>query len=81
MSINVRVGQQNSTTVKIGQTNATKALTSSRPGSLRDLTDVDLSNATDGSVLIYDSSVQKFVATNTLTDGESDNFTVDGGEF
>jgi len=81
MSVNVKVTAPNSTTVRIGQTNATKTLTSARVGNLRDLLDVDLSAVTDGSVLVYDSVTKKFTATNTLTDGETINLTIDGGEF
>ena len=73
MSVNVKV--------RIGQTNATKALTSARVGNLRDLLDVDLSAVTDGSVLVYDSTSKKFTATNELTDGSEVNLTIDGGEF
>lgn len=81
MSVNVKVTSPNSTTVRIGQTNATRTLTSARVGNLRDLLDVDLSAVTDGSVLVYDSTTKKFTATNELTDGSEVNLTIDGGEF
>jgi hypothetical protein len=81
MSVNVKVTSPNSTTVRIGQTNATRTLTSARVGNLRDLLDVDLSAVTDGSVLVYDSATKKFTATNELTDGSEVNLTIDGGEF
>ena len=81
MSVNVKVTSPNSTTVRIGQTNATRTLTSARVGNLRDLLDVDLSAVTNGSVLVYDSTTKKFTATNELTDGSEVNLTIDGGEF
>jgi hypothetical protein len=55
----------------VGAWNALPAASSNR---LQDLTDVLATNKTNGSVLIYDSSVAKFVADEintkiTLTDG------------
>lgn len=72
-----------SLTVRVGPKNATKVLASDRVGRLTDLLDVDLAGVRDGSILIYESSVAKFVVTNTLTDESDDsfNFTIDGGVF
>ena len=41
-----------------------------------DLTDVSQGGLADGSVLVYDSTATKFVATNVLN-----NITVNGGSF
>jgi hypothetical protein len=46
------------------------------PRSLRSLTDVDLSNLEDGSLLIYNESVEKFQASTLL---EKQN--INGGHF
>lgn len=43
---------------------------------LGDLSDVDLNNLEDGSLLIYSTSTQKFVASRLLEKQE-----IDGGEF
>lgn len=50
-------------------------------GELRQLGDVDLSNLGDGYVLIYDANVKKWVSTNILTPGETQNLTINGGNF
>lgn len=82
MSINVRIPtSSNSTTVRIGQTNATKALTSTRAGKLIDLTDIDIRNSQEVSVLVYNSETKKFTATNELSSGAEENLIINGGEF
>ena len=50
-------------------------------GSLGGMSDVDLTDSSqgglaDGSVLVYDATISKFVATNVLN-----NITVNGGSF
>lgn len=48
------------------------------PKSLEDLSDVNLENVSDGSVLIFDGATQKFVATNSI---ENPNTRIIGGSF
>lgn len=50
-------------------------------GELRTLNDVDVSNLGDGYVLVYDANVNKWVSTNILTPGETQNLTINGGNF
>lgn len=67
--------------IRIGQTNAVRVLKSDRVAFFRELLDVDLDGVTDGSIVIYEPVTNKFVATNTLTEGTEYNFDIDGGVF
>tara|TARA_B100001758_G_scaffold214677_1_gene199895 strand:+ start:2747 stop:2974 length:228 start_codon:yes stop_codon:yes gene_type:complete len=70
--------------VRVGQTPAVK-VTSNLGGSsvvsLNDLTDVNLGTASAGTLLVYNSSSKKFEGTNTLSTGNDQNLTIDGGVF
>ena len=46
--------------------------------SLSQIEGLDLSNATDGAVLLYDGNVEKFKATTTM---DNPNTTISGGGF
>jgi len=71
-------------TVRVGQQNAVKVTSTSTGGSsgtLASLTDTDTSAAENGSVLVYDANTNQWVATNTLTPGNTRNLDVNGGTF
>ena len=79
----VRV-QPNVISVRVGQENATKVLSSAptTSNSLNSLNDVDATSLSTGSVLVYDNSVGKWVATLTMTPGENtQNLEISGGVF
>ena len=73
MGVKVRVGQQ--TGVKVPTTSSTAG------GTVASLQDTDVSNVANGSVLVYDANVSRWVAVNTLTPGNAKNFDVNGGSF
>jgi hypothetical protein len=72
--IKVRVGQQPA--VKVVST-----LGGAQGGSLADLSDVSIVNPVDGMVIVYNSTSQKFEGTNTLTTGNTQTLTINGGVF
>ena len=73
MAIKVRVGQQ--TGVKVPTTSSTSG------GTMASLQDTNVSNVANGSVLVYDSNLSKWVATNELTPTNTKNLDVNGGSF
>ena len=72
--IKVRVGQQPA--VKVVST-----LGGAQGGSLADLSDVSIVNPVDGMVIVYNYTTQKFEGTNTLTTGNTQTLTINGGVF
>jgi hypothetical protein len=71
-------------TVRVGQQNAVKVTSTSTGGSsgtLAALSDTDVSAVANGSVLVYDANTSQWVATNTLTPGNTRNLDVNGGTF
>jgi len=71
-------------TVRVGQQNAVKVTSTSTGGSsgtLAALTDTDVSDVINGSVLVYDANTSQWVATNELTPGSDKNLDVNGGSF
>ena len=73
MAIKVRVGQQ--TGVKVPTTSSTSG------GTMASLQDTNVSNVANGSVLVYDANLSKWVATNELTPTNTKNLDVNGGSF
>ncbi len=73
MAIKVRVGQ--TTGVKVPTTSSTSG------GTMASLQDTNVSNVANGSVLVFDSNVSKWVATNELTPTNVKNLDVNGGSF
>ncbi len=70
--------------VRVGQTPAikvTSALGGTQAGSLSDLSDVNIGTPTDGTVIVYNSSTNQFEGTNTLTTGNDQTLTINGGVF
>ena len=72
--IKVRVGQKNA--VKV-----TSSLAGASAGSLRELSDVNVSNPQNGMVLVYNSTTQQWTGTLELTPGVTQNLDVNGGSF
>lgn len=72
--IKVRVGQ--SPAVKV-----TSSLGGAQGGSLAELSDVSISNPADGTVLVFNNTTKKFESTNTLTTGNDQTLTINGGVF
>jgi hypothetical protein len=72
--IKVRIGQQSA--IKVASTSAGAA-----GGTLSGLSDTDVSAVTNGSVLVYDANTSQWVASNTLTTGNSKNLDINGGSF
>jgi hypothetical protein len=66
---NIAVKRKSNPRILINQSDSTLK-------NLGDLSDVDLTNLEDGSLLIYSTSTQKFVASRILEKQE-----IDGGEF
>jgi len=84
MAIKVSVDRANETKIRIGQQNATKissTFSGATAGSLASLSDTDTSSVANGSVLVYDANTEQWVATNTLTPGNTRNLDVNGGTF
>ncbi len=70
--------------VKVGQQNAIKVVSSlagNVSGSLAGLDDVNISNAQNGMVLVYNSSTNQWDATLELTPGAAQNLDINGGSF
>ena len=72
--IKVRVGQ--SPAVKV-----TSSLGGAQGGSLAELSDVSISNPVDGTVLVFNNTTKTFEGTNTLTTGNDQTLTINGGVF
>ena len=72
--IKVRIGQQSA--IKVATT-----ATGASGGTLGGLSDTDVSAVSNGSVLVYDANTSVWVATNTLTPGNTKNLDVNGGSF
>ena len=84
MAVSVRVDRSNSTTVRVGQTNATKVpstIGGTSSATLSGMADTDVTNLITGSLLVYDANTAQWVATNTLTPGNTKNLDVNGGTF
>ena len=73
MAIKVRVGQTQG--VKVPTTSSTSG------GTMASLQDTDVSNVANGSVLVFDANVSRWVAVNDLTPGNTKNLDVNGGSF
>ena len=73
MAIKVRVGQTQG--VKVPTTSSTSG------GTMASLQDTDVSNVANGSVLVFDANLSKWVATNELTPTNVKNLDVNGGSF
>ena len=73
MAIKVRVGQTQG--VKVPTTSSTSG------GTMASLQDTNVSNVANGSVLVYDANLSKWVATNELTPTNTKNLDVNGGSF
>tara|TARA_R100000742_G_C4214756_1_gene40151 strand:- start:63 stop:284 length:222 start_codon:yes stop_codon:yes gene_type:complete len=73
MAIKVRVGQQ--TGVKVPTTSSTSG------GTMASMSDTDVSAVSNGSVLVYDANLSKWIATNELTPTNTKNLDVNGGSF
>lgn len=84
MAVIVRTGQTQVTKIAPGNNTIVKKITVGRPvrrvaqatGSLSGLNDVDATSAVNGSVLVYNSSSEKWVATLDL---EEQN--INGGSY
>lgn len=67
-------------TFRGGGVNAIKVVTTSRAesgGTLRSLTDTNVSNLANGYILVYNSASEAWVSQSSL----GENFDVDGGSF
>ena len=70
--------------VRLGSENKIKVIPSFSfiaPTTIGALNDVDMTNSTDGSILVYDFGTKKWIATNILTPGEEQNLIINGGNF
>ena len=70
--------------VKVGQQNAIKVVSSlagNISGTLSGLEDTNISNPSNGMVLVYNSTTQKWDATLDLTPGAAQNLDINGGSF
>ena len=82
--IRVRVGQQAELGVRIGQQPAVKVVSSLAGdvgGTLGNLSDVNVTNPSNGMVLVYNGSTGKWDATLELTQGVTQNLDINGGSF
>jgi hypothetical protein len=55
-----------------------KVVALGKPVSLSELSDVDLSNASDGALLVYNGTQRKFISTTEL---KNSNTNINGGNF
>ncbi len=86
MSLVGKIGQQsNNLSASVGRTNTIQAKTVAVAGgagtpvvALIELTDVDTTALEQGSVLIYNSSTEKF---ETKSEVENENLRISGGSF
>jgi len=73
--------------VRVGQKNAVKVISSlagAQALSLPELLDVDADSfisLTSGMTLVYNSSIGKWQASNTLTPGNNQDLVINGGTF
>ena len=70
--------------VRVGSRNANKVISSlsGSGGTLAGLSDVDVSGGlSNGMVLVYNGSTQKFESTLELTPGTAQNLDINGGSF
>ena len=70
--------------VRVGSNEAIKVVSSlgGAGGTLGALSDVDISGGlSDGMVLVYNASTQKFESTLELTPGTAQNLDINGGSF
>ena len=70
--------------VRVGSRNANKVISSlsGSGGTLAGLSDVDVSGGlSNGMVLVYNGSTQKFESTLVLTPGSAQNLDINGGNF
>ena len=70
--------------VRVGQKNAIYLVTPSltrTAGTLGELSDVSISNAQNGMVLVYNSTTQQWTGTLELTPGATQNLDINGGSF
>lgn len=73
--IKVRVGQQNSIKVL-------SSISGTSSGTLAGLSDINVSSGlSNGMVLVYNSSTNKWDATLDLTPGATQNLDINGGSF
>jgi hypothetical protein len=66
---------------RLGSQNTIKVIPSIGAATIGALRDVDTSNLGNGYVLVYDSATKKWVATDQLTPGETQNLIINGGNF
>lgn len=72
--IKVRVGQQNS--IKV-----VSSISGDTSGTLSGLSDINASTLSNGMVLVYNASTNKWDATLDLTPGTTQNLDINGGSF
>ena len=72
--IRVRIGSQNR--IKV-----TSSISGSSSMSLAELSDMNISSPTEGMVLVYNATTNKWDATLDLTPGTSQNLDINGGSF
>ncbi len=72
--IKVRVGQKNS--IKV-----VSSIAGDTSGTLSGLSDINASTLSNGMVLVYNSSTNKWDATLELTPGTTQNLDINGGSF
>ena len=72
--IKVRVGQQNS--IKV-----VSSISGDVSGTLSGLSDINASTLSNGMVLVYNSTTNKWDATLELTPGTTQNLDINGGSF
>jgi hypothetical protein len=73
-NIKVRVGQQNS--IKV-----VSSISGDTSGTLSGLSDVNASTLSNGMVLVYNATTNKWDATLELTPGTTQNLDINGGSF
>lgn len=82
--VRVKVTQQNAIKIAVGQQNAIKVVSSiagASAGTLSALSDVNASTLSNGMVLVYNETTQKWDATLELTPGITQNLDINGGSF
>ena len=70
--------------VRVGQQPAIKVISSlagAQGLSLAELSDVSVGTLENGMVIVYNSAIQKWEATLTLTPGATQNLDINGGNF
>ena len=72
--IKVRVGQKNA--IKV-----TSSLAGNTAGTIGELSDVSITGAQNGMVLVYNSTTQQWTGTLELTPGTAQNLDINGGSF